>query len=768
MNMVVTDGIDLMPPAFIDGLDVWSSTNGTPGSPNYDGAPNAAIVASDPDFGDCLEVQTTSDPLRLRYTGEVPIINGAYLEVSARIKVMSGAFPSARVAGWAGDGGGAHVGGLDEFGDSNTMDSYGRIYTVKAIVGSGNRPGVDMVWGTDPVYGHFGLNLDGAIGAVVRIESIEIKDVTSYFHRKMMDWIDVRDYGAIGDGVVDDGDAIEDADAAATASGRSLLISTGTYFVSTNLTLNARCRFEGTLLMPDDKRLQLTDNFDLPTYVNAFGEELLGFKKALQSLFNYTDHESLDMGGLRIQLSEPLDIHAIVGNKDTFGNRRALRNGQIEAVTSSGWNNTSQTSTATYSSGDNKILSDVVNIASIQVGSLVIGNGVGREIYVTEKNVGAGKLTLSQPLHSAASSQSYTFRRFKYLLDFSGFDSLQRFQIEDIEFGCFGKASAIMLPKDGLAWHIRDCWFTRPKDRAITSIGKGCNGMALDSNEFLSDEYTVLVQFRNTIAFNTNSNDIKVRNNRAVRFLHFGVLNGGGHIISGNHFWQGDSSADGERSAGIVFTQKSCKTTYVGNYADNAWVELNNEHDVKGDANANSRPFGTLSITGNIFTAGDTPAWFTYIRLAPFGDDYVLDGLTVTGNTFKTIGSGPNIERVESVDTSEGSFSMGKTKGVLFHGNSFEGVTKRTESPAVVLVDRSSPSDSWNVNFSNMLPFDGQALAIDSVTPQGIMTNDTGGNHYGSASPVPRQGTNKNVVTLKWSKPVSGEVLVTARVDKPI
>lgn len=767
MNIAVTDGIDLMPPAFVDGLDDWSSTDGTPGSPDYDGAANATIVTSDPDFGTCLEVQTIADPLSLRYMGEIPILAGSYLEVSVRIKVMSGAFPSARIAGWAGDGGGAHVAGLDEFGDSETMDTYGRVYTVRAIVGTGNRPGVDMVWSNEPVFGHFGLDLDGAIGAVVRIESVEVKDVTSYFHRKMMDWVDARDYGAIGDGVTDDVDAIEDADAVASSTGRDLLISTGTYFVSKNITLNARCRFEGTLVMPDDKRLQLTHNYDLPTYVDAFGDETLAFKKALQALFNFTDHESLDMGGLRIQLSEPLDVQAAVGNKTTFGNRRALRNGQIEAVTSSGWNNETFTSSATYSSGDNKALTSVANIAAIPIGSLVIGTGVGREVYVTDKDEGAGRITLSQPLHSAPTSQTYTFRRFKYLLDFSGFDSLQRFQVEDIEFGCFGKASGILLPKDGLAWHIRDCWFTKPKDRGVTSIGKGCNGMALDSNEFLSDEYNTLVQFRSTIAYNTNSNDLKIRNNRAVRFLHFGVMNGGGHIISGNHFWQGDSSVDGERSAGLVLTQKSCKTTYVGNYADNAWVELNNEHDVKTNASPTSRPFGTLSITGNIFTAGDIPAWFTYIRLAPFGNNHVLDGVTVSGNTFKTIGSSPDIDRVESVDTSEGTFNMTQTKDVVFTGNSYEGVVSRTESPAMMRVTRSSASDSWIVDFDDKLPFDGRALGVDFVTPQGAVVNGGSAVHYDAPVATPAQGASNTEVRVEWSEPVSGTIHLMARVDLP-
>ncbi len=767
MNMVVTDGIDLMPPAFVDGLDTWSSTDGTSGSPTYDGAVNATVVTSDPDFGTCLEIQTNSDPTPIRYMGQTPIIAGGYLEISARIKVMSGAFPSARIAGWAGDGSATHISGLDEFGDSNTMDSYGRIYTVRAIVGSGNRAGVDMAWGTSPVFGHFGIDLNNAIGAVVRVESVEIRDVTEYFHRKMMDWVDVRDYGAIGDGVTDDFDAFEDADAAAVASGRDLLISDGNYYISKNITLYAHCRFEGTLAMPVDKRLQAAKNFELPTYVDAFGDEVEGFKRALQALFNFTDHESLDMGGLRIQLTEPIDVQAVVGNKTTFGNRRALRNGQIEADTSSGWAQDTQSSSASYDTSDPFLLTNVTNIASIPVGALVTGSGVGREVYVRDKDDIAQEITLSQPLHSAPSSQTYTFTRFKYMLDFSGFDSLQRFQIEDIEFGCFGNASGLMLPKSGIAWHIRDCWFTRPRDRGITSIGNGCNGMALDANEFLSDEYSTFVQFRNTIAYNTNSNDVKVRNNRAVRFLHFGIMNGGGHIISGNHFWQGDDSVDGERSAGIVITQKSCKSTLVANYADNAWIELNNEHDVKQDASASTRPFGTLSLIGNIFTAGDVPAWFTYIRIAPFGNNHTLDGITVTGNTFKTIGSGPDIEHVESIDTSEGTLDHAQSKHIAFADNSFNGVTYRSESPAIIHVEQVADNANWSADLIEKLPFDGRALSVDYVTPQGAVENAGNSLHRDLPIATPNQGVNGTEVDISWSEPVHGTVQLAVRSDLP-
>ena len=60
-----------------------------------------------------------------------------------------------------------------------------------------------------------GLDVTGANGGLIRVESIEVVDITSAFHRTMMDWVDVRDFGAIGDGITDDGPAFEAADAAA-------------------------------------------------------------------------------------------------------------------------------------------------------------------------------------------------------------------------------------------------------------------------------------------------------------------------------------------------------------------------------------------------------------------------------------------------------------------------------------------------------------------------------------------------------------------------
>ena len=102
MNKAITDGLQLMPPAFANGLDVWSSQDGTPGSDTYQNATNAAFIPADQDFGGCLELVKNQSVQKLRYMGETPILPGCYLELRARVKAVSGNLPAVRIAAWAG------------------------------------------------------------------------------------------------------------------------------------------------------------------------------------------------------------------------------------------------------------------------------------------------------------------------------------------------------------------------------------------------------------------------------------------------------------------------------------------------------------------------------------------------------------------------------------------------------------------------------------------------------------------------------------------
>lgn len=761
MNKAITEGVVFMPTPFADGLDVWSSQNGRPGDDTYDGAVNAAFVPADQDFGGCLELQKTQSVQKLRYMGETPWLPGTYLRVRARIKAISGNLPSVRIAGYPAQGNGAVVGGLAQQAQSVALTSYGSVAEVSAIFGPGARTGVDLHWGTAPVFAHLGLDLTGSNGGIVRIDDLVVEDVTHVFHRDMMSWVDVRDYGAVGDGVTDDSAAFEAADTA--ADGRRVLVSEGTYFLGQNVTINSRVQFEGTVTMPDDRILSLTKDFHLGPYIDAFGNEELGFKKAFQSLLNNSDHESLDMGGRRISISGPIDMQAAVANKDNYAQRRHIANGQFYAEGNSVWDPEVVTSQATYTAGNNNRLTNVSNVANVPVGALVEGNGVGREVYVRDKNVATGEITLSQPLGAATGTQVFTFTRFKYLLDFSGFEKLTSFSMSDIEFQCNNKASGIMLAKTGVVFQVRDCYFTRPKYRGITSIGYGCQGLLVDRCQFISAEGGVPAQNRVSIAINANANDVKIRNNRASQFRHFCILSGSNSVISGNHFFQGDGQTNGVRLAGLVLALRACNATVVGNYVDNCTIEWTNEREVNPDYTGGFG-FAGLSITNNVFLCGDLLPSFGWIVVKPYGTGHFINGLNVTGNMFRCVDG--NIDRVEKVDTSFADLDMTRMKKVYFANNTFNNIEYRTENPALVPHSENSPSAVWQVDGATELAFGGRARDVVSVVATARIKNNNNVTEWTMPYVDTEEGPNGDRVNLHWEKPVSGKVNVLMRMDK--
>ena len=137
MNKAVTDGLVFTPPKFAEGLTVWSRGDGTPGSPTYDGAADAAVVSADADFGSCLEMQKTETTQSLRYMGQTVVVPGCYLQVSAMVKAIAGNFPTIKVAAYAADGAGLPLSGVVTVGPTVTLDTYGEVTTVRAIVGTG-------------------------------------------------------------------------------------------------------------------------------------------------------------------------------------------------------------------------------------------------------------------------------------------------------------------------------------------------------------------------------------------------------------------------------------------------------------------------------------------------------------------------------------------------------------------------------------------------------------------------------------------------------
>jgi len=162
----------------------------------------------------------------VRYMGETLVLSGCYLQVRATVKAVAGPLPAVRISGWAGKAGGSAATGLTTVGPSTQLTTYGDVVEITAIIAIADKTGVDMVW-DGASYGHLGIDLTGASGGLVRIDDIVVENVTSYFARDMMSVVDVRDYGAKGDGTTDDTAAFEAADA--VANGRTILVSEGSF-----------------------------------------------------------------------------------------------------------------------------------------------------------------------------------------------------------------------------------------------------------------------------------------------------------------------------------------------------------------------------------------------------------------------------------------------------------------------------------------------------------------------------------------------------------
>ena len=761
MNKAITDGLVLMPPPFLAGLNLWSRENGTVGSGSYLGQPNAALVSNDQDFAGCLELQKTEATQKLRSFAQTPIQPGLYLQVTARVKAVSGNLPSVRIAAWAGDVADANVAGVTQVGPSVALTTYGEVVTVKAIISPATRTGVDMAWGTTAIYGHIGLDLTGPNGGVVRIDDIVVEDVTNVFIRKLMDWVDVRDYGALGNGVANDAPAFLAADA--DANGREVLVPAGVFRLTSDVSINNRIRFEGTLSMPANRKLTLVRNYDLNTYEQAFGSEIEGFRRALQALFYFTDHVTLDLSGRRVDMSAPIDVAAVAG-LSSFTNRRVIRNGSLNAVAGPGWATTDTLSVATYAVNNPKFLTGVANVANIEVGSLVIGTGVGREVYVKSKNVGAGTVELTQSLYGAAGTRSYTFRRFRYMLDFNGFDGLSKFEIEDVEFNCLGLCSGVMLPNSGSNTRVISCTFNQPQARALTSSGTGCQGLVVDMCQFLSNETSLPAVDRTTIAMNIQANDTKIRDNRVVRFAHFAVVNGTGHLIHANHFFQGDEVVAGVRRAGLIFTQTNISTIVSANYIDNCFIEWNNEHDATPEFE-NELSFGGLNIVGNIFIAIDTSSAFRWVVVKPYGPGHFLNGFSLIGNSFRVFNT--NVDRVEMLDTTFATLDFTRSRNVRVESNAFNQVNQQIMNPVVVTHTQNTAADTWNVSAGDYIPFGGRIRMMESVSAQGAITTAANATRYVFPHALVGTGVGGNEVQLKWGEAVKGSAIVSMRMDIP-
>lgn len=379
-------------------------------------------------------------------------------------------------------------------------------------------------------------------------------------------------------------------------------------------------------------------------------------------------------------------------------------------------------------------------------------------------NVGAQTLELSQPVWGFQGSQTFTFTRYKYMLDFSGFTKFSKFELTGMEVQCNSVASGILLAPLGDTFRVAMSSITKPADRGITSHGRGCQDLIVETCSFVSSEEDQLVQNRRTIAFNVNANDAKIRGNRAARFAHFGIVGGSTHIFLGNHFFGGDEAPAGLRRAGLVFTNPTPHSILTRNYIDNSFIEMSNEHDAYPDFD-NEFSFGGLTLTGNVFIAINVSTAFRWMVLAPKGAGHFLTNMSVSGNTFRTFGG--SIDRVDMADTTVAGLDYTRFRNIHFANNTFHGVTQLTQSPVPFEHVQNTESATWVVSAGAFLPFGARARAVGGVATKGAVTTAANAVVYDLPNVLNEQGAGATQVHLRWSQAVKGRAFVTVRCDNP-
>ncbi|MEP2642322.1 glycosyl hydrolase family 28-related protein [Roseobacter sp.] len=566
MNKAITDGAALMPPAFHEAFGAYFVETGVGTPTTIDTL--GTLIADDPDFGTCLELHSPERNLRLRYQGETPLLPGCYLRISARVKATGGPLTSVRIAGFAGGAGGVAVNPAQSTGPAVRLTALDQVTEVHAIVGPGTRLGVDMAWGPAALYGQFGLDITGPKGTILRVDQITIEDVTNVFASQMISQIDVRDFGAIGDGETDDSAAFEAANIA--AGGRIISVPRGQYYLGRDIVLTSPARFEGQICMPEEAVLLLSRNFDLPSYHDAFGTPSLALRKGLQALMLPAAPNRLDMKGQTVMLSAPLVVAPPQGVQAAKV-RKTLCNGRITALVSPDWMFEEHTLQAHWSPENPNLLTAAGTAAQIPVGARVTGAGVRTETYVCAKDPKAQTLTLNGPLGGGTGSRALTCTRFRYLLDFSAFADLNDVCLSNIELCGEGVASGVMLAPRGSGFRMNDCTIRDMRDRGLTSCGTGCHALVLDRSSFFSRRRTSLPY----LGFNANAGGLQIVNCRSDGAHAFGHFAGESMLMTGSRV----NNTTGEPHPGLIL-EHSTGFLLTGNCFDACSVVAGPDQEV--------------------------------------------------------------------------------------------------------------------------------------------------------------------------------------------
>jgi hypothetical protein len=233
----------------------------------------------------------------------------------------------------------------------------------------------------------------------------------------------------------------------------------------------------------------------------------------------------------------------------------------------------------------------------------------------------------------------------------------------------------------------------------------------------------------------------------------------------GNHLFPDSRTASPMRRAGFIFTTPNVRGFVIGNYIDHHFIELSNEYDENPNSGS-SYTFGGLTISGNLFLYADPSPAFRFITVSPKGSGHSLNGLVVSNNVFRS--SQAALERVEMVDTSNGTLNTGSFRNVVFANNTFTGVSQATVSPIYVEHTQNTASATWVVDATAYLPFTGRSRNVEAVVLEGPLRNAANVVQWAQPYVEVEQGAGNRLVNLQWPSAVKGRAMVTVRCDNPL
>jgi hypothetical protein len=123
------------------------------------------------------------------------------------------------------------------------------------------------------------------------------------------------------------------------------------------------------------------------------------------------------------------------------------------------------------------------------------------------------------------------------------------------------------------------------------------------------------------------------------------------------------------------------------------------------------------------------------------------------------------IDRVERVDTTFADLDYSRTRSFEFTANTFHNVNQPVSNPALLKHNQATEAATWVMQTEDALPFGGYALSVDSVMPQGAVTDTGAARVHDLPWSVAQQGGTSRDVHLNWSRPVKGTVRYAVRMD---